>query len=319
MEERNEKILVAGAGIMGHGISTVFALGGYRVTQWTRRQETLDQAKELIQSSLKTLAKGGLIDESEIPKVYDRITFTLDLEEGCADADLAIETIVEKKEVKQDMFEKFDKFCPRKTILASNTTALNIFDFIETSRQDKVCIAHWYTPPILIPLVDVVKGPETSDETVQTVAQMIKNIGQYPLVLNKYVSGYVVSKLQIAMLREIMFLLDNDIVSPEQLDNAVITGLGIRLMVLGVVKRMDYGGLDLSYKNMTNPAVIERMTPPDYHPAKLEELVKNGHYGVKTLKGFFDYTGKTVAQVNEERDLKMIKMLKAWREMEGLD
>lgn len=319
MKERDKKILVAGAGIMGHGISTVFALGGFKVTQWTRRQETLDQAKELIQSSLKTLAKGGLIQESEIPEVYGRITFTLSLEEACADADLAIETIVEKKEIKEEMFANFDKFCPSKTILASNTTALNIFDFIKTSRQDKVCIAHWYTPPILIPLVDVVKGPETSDETIQTVAQMIKDIGQYPLVLKKYVSGYVVSKLQIAMLREIMYLLDNDIVSPEELDNAVITGLGIRLMVLGVVKRMDFGGLDLSYKNMTNPAVLERMTPPDYHPVKLEELVKNGHYGVKTLKGFYDYTGKTIAQVNEERDIKMIKMLKAWKEMEGIE
>jgi 3-hydroxybutyryl-CoA dehydrogenase len=318
MKESNKKVIVAGAGIMGHGISAVFAMGGYKVAQWTRRQETLDQAKELIQSSLQTLVKGGLIKKSDIPKIKGRITFTLSMEEACADSELAIETVVEKKEVKEEIFAQFDKFCPPKTILASNTTALNIFDFIKTSRQDKLCIAHWYTPPILIPLVDVVKGPETSDETIKTVAEMIKNIGQYPLVLKKYVSGYVVSKLQIALLREIMYLLDNDIVSPEDLDNAVITGLTIRQMVLGVVKRMDYGGLDLTYKNMTNPAVINRMTPMDYKPVKLEQLVKDGHYGVKTLKGFYDYTGKTVAQVNEERDLKMIKMLKAWKDMEGI-
>ncbi len=319
MKERNQKILVAGAGIMGHGISTVFAMGGYKVAQWTRRQETLDQAKELIQSSLNTLVKGGLIKKGDISKIYKRINFTLSMEEACADADLAIETVVEKKEVKEEIFSQFDKLCPPKTILASNTTALNIFDFIKTSRQDKLCIAHWYTPPIVIPLVDVVKGPETSDETIKTVEEMIKNIGQYPLVLKKYVSGYVVSRMQIALLREIMYLLDNDIVTPEQLDQAVITGLTIRQMVLGVVKRMDYGGLDLSYKNMTNPAVLSRITPIDYKPKKLEELVNAGHYGVKTLKGFYDYTGKTLAQVNEERDLKMIKMLKAWREMEGIE
>jgi 3-hydroxybutyryl-CoA dehydrogenase len=318
MKERNEKVMVCGAGIMGHGISAIFAMGGYKVAQWTRRAETLEQAKELIQSSLSTLVKGGLIEKSDIPKIYNRITFTLSMEEACADADLAIETVVEKKETKEEIFAQFDKLCPPKTILASNTTALNIFDFIKTSRQDKLCIAHWYTPPILIPLVDVVKGPETSDATINTVRDMINNIGQYPLVLKKYVSGYVVSKLQIALLREIMYLLDNDIVSPEDLDKAVITGLTIRQMVLGVVKRMDYGGLDLTYKNMTNPAVMSRMTPMDYKPVKLEKLVNDGHFGVKTLKGFYDYTGKTIAEVNEERDIKMIKMLKAWREMEGI-
>lgn len=318
MAERNKKITVAGAGIMGHGISTVFAMGGYKVSQWTRRQETLDQAKELIRSSLNTLVKGGLIEEKNIPEISGRITFTLSMEEACADADLAIETVVEKQEVKEQIFRQFDELCPPRTILASNTTALNIFDFVKTSRQDKVCIAHWYTPPILIPLVDVVKGPETSDETINTVEEMIKNIGQYPLVLKKFVAGYVVSRMQIALLREIMFLLDEEIVTPEQLDQAVITGLTIRQMVLGVVKRMDYGGLDLSYKNMSNPKVLERITPIDYKPKKLKELVDAGHYGVKTLRGFYDYTGKTVAQVNEERDLKMMKILKAWKEMEGI-
>ena len=318
MKERKEKVLVVGAGIMGHGISECFALGGFKVTQWTRSKETLENSKELIKSSLETLAKGGLIKNSDIPKIFERISFTLSMEEGCKDADLAIETVVEKEDVKKDIFAQLDKLCPPKTILASNTTALNIFDFIKTSRQDKLCIAHWYTPPVLIPLVDVVKGPETSDETIQTVAQMIRDIQQYPLVLKKWVSGYVVSKIQIGMLRELMYLLDNDIVSPEELDNAVITGLAIRMMVLGVIKRMDFGGLDLSYKNMTNPAVISRLTPNDYSPVKLAELVNNGHYGVKTLKGFYDYTGKTVAELNEERDLKMIKILKAWKEIEGI-
>jgi 3-hydroxyacyl-CoA dehydrogenase len=146
---------------------------------------------------------------------------------------------------------------------------------------------------------------------------LMNKIGKSPLLLNKFVSGYIVSRLQIATTREIMYLLDNDIVTPEQLDTSAKVGWALRMMVIGLVQRFDFGGLDLSVKNLDNPYVQSQIVPTDYKPKKIYELVKAGHLGVKTGKGFYDYSGKTEAEVCYERDVKLIKMLKAYQEMEG--
>lgn len=311
-----KKILIVGAGTMGHGMAQVFATEGYDISLFSRTRETLDRAKSLLETSLATFSREGLVDKDSIPEIMGRIKMTQSLEEGADDADIAFETVVENKDTKIDIFEKLDKLCPPRTLLASNTTALNVFDLVKTSRPDKVLIGHWYTPPQLIPLVDIVKGPETDPGNIQLMADLIKKIGKTPLVMNKFSSGYVVSRIQIATLREIFYLLDNDIVTPEGLDDAAKTGLALRMMVLGLVQRMDFGGLDLSYKNIMNPYVQSILTPLDYKPKKLEELVKAGHLGVKSGKGFYDYKGRSEGELCEERDIKLIKMLKAFKAME---
>jgi 3-hydroxybutyryl-CoA dehydrogenase len=311
-----KKILIVGAGTMGHGMAQVFATEGYEVSLFSRTRETLDRASALLETSLVTFSREGLVDGGRIPEIMGRIKMTQSLEEGATEADIAFETVVENKDTKIDIFNKLDSLCPARTLLASNTTALNVFDFVKTSRPDKVLIGHWYTPPQLIPLVDIVKGPETSQESMQLMAGLIKKIGKTPLVMNKFSSGYVVSRIQIATLREIFYLLDNDIVTPEALDDAAKTGLALRMMVLGLVQRMDFGGLDLTYKSVTNPYVQSTLTPMDYKPKKLEELVKGGNLGVKTGKGFYDYKGRSEAELCEERDIKLIKMLKAFKAME---
>lgn len=312
-----KKVLVVGAGTMGHGIAQSFAQAGYDVALFSRTSQTLERAKSLIESSLEAFAQEGMVERNHISEIIGRINMTQSLEEAAGDADIAFETVVERAADKQDIFNRLDSVCPARTILASNTTALNIFDIEKTSRSDRVCISHWYTPPQLIPLVDVVKGPNTSEETVQTMVEVLKIIGKAPLLLRKFISGYIISRLQIATMREIMFLLDNDIVTPEQLDVAAKAGLALRMMVVGLVQRIDFGGLDLSVKNLDNPYVQSQITPLDYKPKKIYELVQDGHLGVKTGKGFYDYSGRTEAEVCYERDIKLIKMLKAYKEIEG--
>ena len=311
------KILVVGAGTMGHGIAQSFAQEGYDVSLFSRSEQTLDRAKALIKSSLDTLAQEGMIDRKQIPAITGRIKMTRSLEEGARDADIAFETVVENRESKIEVFSQLDKLCPSKTLLASNTTSLNVFDFIKTSRPGNVLIAHWYTPPQIIPLVDVVKGPETSEDSVQVMLALLKKIGKTPLYLRKFISGYLISRWQIANLRDILYLIDNDIVTPEELDMAAKAGWAIRMMVLGLIQRMDFGGLDLSVKSLDNPYVRSQMTPLDYKPVKVYELVKQGHLGIKTGKGFYDYKGKSEAELCKERDVKLIKILKAYKEIEG--
>ena len=272
MERKINKILIVGAGIMGHGIAQTFAQAGYQVSLVDVIQKTLDRSLGLIKSSLVTFAQEGLIAQSEIPEIIDRITLTSSLEEGAHEADIAIEAVTENRELKKEIFFQLDKYCPRRALLASNTTALNIFDFVETSRAEKVLICHWYTPPQLIPLVDVVKGPQTSEESVELMVQLLEKMDKKPLVLRKFISGYVIPRLQMALQREIHFLLDNEYVTPQELDETVKAGLALRMMVVGVVQRFDFGGLDLTVRNLENPYVQSQLTPLDYKPKKVFEL-----------------------------------------------
>ena len=309
---------MVGAGTMGHGIAQTFAQNDYDVALVDVKQEALNRAQVLVGSSLETLAKYKLIKPSQIKKTIARIKFTTSLEDAAKNADIAIEAVSEDRKIKEKVFDQFDKLCPPQTLLASNTTALNIFDIEKTSRPDKVLISHWYTPPQLIPLVDVVKGPRTSEESVQLMLELLKKIGKTPLLLRKFVSGYLISRLQIATLREIFYLLDNDIVTPEELDMAAKAGLALRMMAIGLVQRIDFGGLDLTVKNLDNPYVQAQITPPDYKPKKIYELVRQGYLGVKSGRGFYDYEDRSEEELCQERDVKLIKLLKVYNELQNM-
>jgi len=205
-----KKILVVGSGTMGHGIAQAFALGGYQVTLQDIAEQALQRANTLIKSSLETMVEAGIIQSGEIDSITGRITLTTDLAAGAADADLAMECIVENQDAKKNLFKTLDEVCPSKTLLASNSTYLNIFDFVETSRPDKVLVAHWYAPPQIIPLVDVVKGPETDEKNIQLVVNTLRSLGKKPIVFNKPIAGYIISRLQVAFQREVYWLLDNN-------------------------------------------------------------------------------------------------------------
>ena len=315
MKEGIQKITVIGAGTMGHGIAQAFAQAGYRVSMMSRTQKTLDRALALIKGSLEAMAEEGLLDRKSIKSIMDRVTTTTSIQEAARDADLAFETMAEDKEAKKAVFAQLDQYCPPRTLLASNTTFLNIFDFVETSRPDKVLIAHWYAPPQIIPLVDVVKGPKTDMANVELMAEILRDMGKKPAIFKKFVAGYLVSRLQFALNREIFYLLDNDYMTPEELDEAAKWGLAMRMMIVGVVQRMDFGGLDLTVRHLEKPTFPS--TPFDYKPTKIFELVKQGFFGVKSGRGFYDYQGRSEAEICKERDVKLLRILKSLETIGG--
>jgi 3-hydroxybutyryl-CoA dehydrogenase len=309
--EKIQKVLVIGSGTMGHGIAQAFAQGGYEVALQDTIPQALTRADTLIRSSLDTMVEAGLIAKKDIQAIMGRIKSTTSLEEAAQDADLAIECIVENKDAKFDLFKRLDALCPSRTLLASNSTFLNIFDFVETSRPDKVLTVHWYAPPQIIPLVDIVKGPQTSEANIQLVKDTLVKIGKKPVIFNKPVAGYLISRLQVAFQREVYWMLDNDYLSPGDIDQAAIWGLAMRMMVVGICQRIDFGGLDLSLKTT---AQSNQSTPVDYKPQKLAQLVQEGAIGVKAGRGFYDYQGKSEAAMCHERDVRLLKLLKVLQE-----
>ncbi len=308
-----KKVAIIGAGTMGHGLAQSFAQGGRSVALMARTQKSLDRSAALVKASLDTMARAEFIDKASIPEILGRITYTTSFEEAAEGADIAFESVPEDKEAKIDTFARLDQICPPHALLASNTTFMNIFEFVKTKRPGKVLIAHWYSPPQIIPLVDVVKGPETDQTSVDLMADVLRSIDKKPVVFSRMVSGYVVSRLQFAFQREVLWLLDNDYLSPEELDDAAKWGLAMRMMIVGVVQRFDFGGLDFSARNLEKPSFPP--TPVEYMPKKIFELVKQGHTGVKAGKGFYDYKGRSEADICAERDMKLLKMLKFCKEL----
>jgi 3-hydroxybutyryl-CoA dehydrogenase len=302
-----QEILVVGAGTMGHGIAQAFACGGYSVCLLDIDACALNGALVQIRSNLQVMAEADVLPSGDIDNILDRIRTSKDVELSAADVNVAIEAVPEDGEIKRRVFEHLDQVCPLNTVLLSNTSGLDIFKMVRVRHPERFCIAHWYAPPYILPLVEVVKGPQTSRETIDLVVALLTSVGKTPIVLDKFVPGYIVTRLQVALNRHVNFLLDNGVVTPQQLDEAVKASLAPRMMVLGLVQRVDFTGLDVSLA--IQKEMIDQLSPaPSF--AMLQSLVDQGHLGVKTGKGFFDYRDRTIEQVLRERDLALIEILK---------
>ena len=303
-----KKVAVFGAGTMGPGLAQVFATAGYEVVLYSRKQETLDRALAVLKSNMQTFVEQGLLSADAVQPALARVRMTQSVEEAAAGADLVLETIAEKLDAKKELFESLDALCPEDAIFTSNTSYLNIYEVVPARRLPRTVIAHWFAPPHIIPLVEVVKGAETSSETVDLVVELLKKVDRVPSVMEKFVPGFCINRFLRIIGREIFFLMDHGYMTADQLDIAVKASIIPRAMVLGFVQRYDFTGLDLSYGNLQNKDFIE--APIDNQPKSLLERVQQGDLGVKSGKGFFDYSDRPLTEVLKERDIALIKVFR---------
>lgn len=283
VRERIRKVAVLGAGLMGHGIAEVCAIAGYEVTMRDIKQEFIDRGMNMIKESLAKLEQKGKIKSAE--EVLSKIKTTLDLEEAVKDADLIIEAVPEIFEIKEEVFRECDKIAKPECIFTSNTSTMRITDLAKvTSREDKFAGLHFFNPPVLMRLVEVIRGEKTSEETMQILVEFVKSIGKTPVRVEKDVPGFIVNRVQAPAGVLLMGIIEKGIATPEEVD-ATVRRLGLPM---GPFELMDYTGVDTFYNAMKYYA---KTISPDYEPPEfLEKMVKENKLGRKTGQGWYDWS-----------------------------
>jgi 3-hydroxybutyryl-CoA dehydrogenase len=280
-----ENISVIGAGLMGHGIAQVFAIKGYPVTLMDLRDELLSKAIENIRSNLTLMAQKGIGHPDHIEAAIDRIKTTVDLKDAAAEAQFVVEAVSEDLELKQEVFQDLDSVCPGETILATNTSVISITEIAQKARdRERIVGTHFWNPPYLIPLVEVVRGQDTSDEAMDVTFELLKYLGKHPVRVNKDVPGFVGNRLQHALWREAVSIVGKGIADAATVDECIRFGFGIRLPVLGPLENADMVGLDLTLA-IHNYILKYIESSPEPSPI-LKEKVERGDLGFKTGKGF---------------------------------
>ncbi|MGD8562111.1 MAG: 3-hydroxyacyl-CoA dehydrogenase family protein [Desulfarculaceae bacterium] len=309
-----EKVAIIGAGTMGHCFAMLFAQNGHQVCLNDISEDILGRAQKLISANLETLAQAGLFDREERPAVEARIEYTTDLAQATAEADFVIEAIIEDVQAKKELFRKLDRLAPPHAVLASNTSYLDIYKFVETERPEKILITHWFAPPHIIPLVEIVPGPQTSSQTLAFVQKILYRLGKTSIVLKKFLPGFIANRLQMAINLEVLNLLDNGYATAEEIDTAVKNSFALRTPLIGVVQRFDFTGMDMMQRALKNKSY----QPPQVkgRSEAIDALVAQGRMGVISGQGFYDYQGRSTEEILRERDLRLLKLREFLGELE---
>ncbi|MDR3589478.1 MAG: 3-hydroxyacyl-CoA dehydrogenase NAD-binding domain-containing protein [Negativicutes bacterium] len=297
-----------GTGTMGFGTAVMFAMAGYQVRMFGRSEASLQRGFGSIGTTLNTYQENGLVKKEDIPAIIGRIRGVTSLEEAAADADFVIESIAEDLAVKQEVFAKLDKLCRPETIFATNTSGLSPTAIAEAlNRKDKFVVTHFWNPPHLVPLVEVVPGKHTSQETMDITWKLIERIGKKPAALNREALGFIGNRLQFALLREALYIVESGIASKEAVDVTVKYSLGRRLGVTGPIESADLGGLDI-FNNISGYLMADLC---DSHsaPPRLAQLAGEGKLGAKTGSGFYDWPQEELTELQRRRADILIEWL----------
>jgi 3-hydroxybutyryl-CoA dehydrogenase len=291
MEIRN--VTVLGSGLMGNGLAQVFAQDPDTKVILRSRTLKADPLKD-IRANLDIMIAREAMTEERAGGILSRISFTDNMEAACKDADLIVECVPEVMEIKQDLFKEIEPLCKPSCILATNTSVMSITEIAsKCENKKKVVGLHFWNPPYLIPLVEVVKGDETSEETMDLVYDYLKKIGKKPVKCQKDVPGFIANRLQHAIWREALSIVEHGIADAATVDEALRYGPGLRWPILGILENADMIGLDLS---LNIQRYIVKYLEDTHEPSKLlQDLVAKGNLGFKTGKGYQTWTPEQAA------------------------
>jgi 3-hydroxybutyryl-CoA dehydrogenase/5-formyl-3-hydroxy-2-methylpyridine 4-carboxylate dehydrogenase len=303
-------VAVIGAGTMGPGMAATFARHGFATTLYDVKPEQLDKAKGAVDFVYGILTNGGFMTAADAEAGRGRIRYTADLDEALAGADFVVESVPEQKALKQQVFQDLEARVADDVILASNTSGIPITELAAvTKNPGRVIGMHWSNPPHLIPVIEVIRGEKTADETAQATSALVEQIGMVPATVDKDVAGFVENRILYAIMREALHLLDEGVASAEAIDTITKWGIGYKLAVIGPLELLDVAGLDIytsvaSYLNKdlsASPGISKTVT----------DKVAAGQLGMKTQGGLFAYTPEKIQQLQQQRGRKLVATRKA--------
>lgn len=301
MDHPIQTLAVIGAGAMGSGIAALYAARGIDVVLIDPVPGALSRAAEVIDRQLGVYAPDGVAEARR------RIRMDDGLEAACA-GDLVIEAIPEKLELKRDVFARLDTLCPAESIFATNTSGLSINAIADAvTRRDRFVGTHFFTPADVIPLVEVVRNDDTSVDTVERVMASLRYVGKRPVLVNRDIPGFIANRIQHALAREAISLLEQGIASAEDIDEVVKWSLGIRLAITGPLEQRDMNGIDVHHAIATYlyPDLENRTTPSPL----LAQKVADGHLGAKTGQGFYSWPAETREQILRDKSATLTELV----------
>ena len=305
--KKQNKVVVAGAGTMGASLAQVYAQAGWDTVLYNRSASGLERAKNLIELNQATFVKEEILSEEESKTLLARIKMTTE-KADFTDAALVVESIVEKLDAKQEFWGEISQIVPEDALLATNTSGLHITDIAKACKHpERFMGQHWLNPPHLLPLCEIIAGEKTSPENVQKMRTLVQSLGKQPVVVAD-INGFIINRIQFAVLREALHIVDIGAATFEDVDTVLKAGMGLRYAALGPFGVADFGGLDTF--DHINSYLNAELDDSKVGNKRLHEMVEAGKLGVKSGQGFYDYSGDKADAAIRERDRLYIELAK---------
>jgi 3-hydroxybutyryl-CoA dehydrogenase len=301
-----ETVGVIGMGTMGPGIAQAFAESGCPVICHDISEAALERGMSLIRLNQETLIKNSVLTQDCADAALDRLETTLEVED-LANVDFVCEAVTEDMDVKQEVFSKLSQICCQDIIITTNTSGLSITELATAvSNPGRFAGMHWWNPPHIMPLIEVIKGDQSSEETCMTVMDICRELGKKPAFVRKDIPGFIGNRLQMALLREVMNILELGAATPEDIDMVTKYGPGARWALYGPCEIADLGGLDVFHSIFSY--LFRDLSNAQDSPELMADKVSKGEFGTKTGKGFYQYADGQVEEIIESRDRRLLKI-----------
>lgn len=306
--EQIRKVVLAGSGVMGISFAQIFARNGYEVTLYDIAEEALARAQSQLRPGLETQAEQGMFAAKEIDEILGRIQTTTD--KGCfADADFVLEAIVERMDIKHSFWSEVSALVRPDAILATNTSGLSVTEIAQAVKDpSRFAGMHWVNPPHLVPLVEVIAGEKSDEQTVNEIFALAEKIHQKPVRVFKDPTGFILNRLQYAVIREACHCVQEGYASVEDVDNVMKYGLGMRYACIGPFETMDLGNLGTFYH--VSSYMMDSLCNDGGVPALIQQMHDEGKLGVVNGAGFYDYSGDKAAEAVKRRDTLFLQLAK---------
>jgi 3-hydroxybutyryl-CoA dehydrogenase len=303
-------VAVLGTGMIGSDVTLLCAMSNYPVTMIGRTDQSIERGMTRIRKNLKGLVAAEVFSQAEADTIVASIQTETRIPEGVRQADIVIEGIIEDLQIKQEHFVTLDKVCQPHTILASSTSGLSPNAIgAEIQRPEKMLVAHFWNPPYLVPLVELVGHKQISQETLDSVFAFLEAVGKTPILLKKDIAGHIGNRLQHALFREAMYLVEQGVAAPEDIDQVILSSLGPRYSMIGPMEYMDSVGLDLQV--LVQSYLFATLADAKNPQPILLEKTERGDLGLKSGKGFYDWSTKDADEFVARQNKRFIDRLKA--------